>query len=147
MSRDLRSNPKDRVNSDSEPPAWAVALQSNADNEMKAFISEQMKSSMETLDAHVSALLSPILEANQKLSRDVVQLTEKVDHQQALIKHMRASCDVTKERLIKLESYSMRENIIISGLDEPGQETDDTLYDDVMALFFEQLLHLLCIKP
>jgi len=52
-----------------------------------------------------------------------------------MLDYLGARCKATTDHLIKPESYSMRENLIISGVDEEECETENSLYDALIELF------------
>ena len=87
------------------------------------------------IDQNITELQKHFNTENIALRKITTELTQKVTFQQDMLDYLGAKCKATTDRLIKLESYSMRENIIISGLDEEERETEDNLYDTLMELF------------
>ena len=66
--------------------------------------------------------------------------------QQHILDYLGARFKRTNDRLIKLESYFMTENLIISGLNEEERETEDNLYDVLNELFGNKMsLDMSCI--
>ncbi len=101
-----------------DAPAWAVALLAKTDSTISA-----------TITSTIKALLEPITKDIADLRKDKNELTKTVQRQKEIIDNLRDTTQVNKERLINLEMYSMRENIIITGIEDIGNETEDSLYD------------------
>jgi ribA/ribD-fused uncharacterized protein len=117
-----------------QAPAWAKALNDETIATVKAEIAN--------IDQKFTDLLKPIIEENTSLRRDVTAMSEDVDRlrqkvllQQGMIDHLRSSAKSNRDRQIRMESYSMRENIIISGMVESSNETEADLRDKLMELF------------
>jgi len=120
---------------DPEAPAWAVNLQADTVDKLKDYFKDEIVKATAQIQANITSLLKPIEDENISLRKVTNELTNKVTVQQGLIDYMRTNTGETRSRLIRLEAYSMRENLIITGLDEVKGETEDILYDSLIKLF------------
>ncbi len=76
--------------------------------------------------------MEPIKSENESLRK-------MIEHQMNQIKHLNEKCDRSIERTIRVEAYSMRENIIISGMVEEKEESETDLRVSVTKLFTEDM--------
>lgn len=112
--KDINSTDVEMGNEDA--PKWAAAMQQDIIN---------------TLSTQINSLKDT-----------VTDLRQKTEDQQYQIDHMKIKYQATHDRLVKLESYSMRENIIISGIAEPtqsGNESEDDLQHAVVHILENDL--------
>ena len=119
---------------DTSVPAWAVSLQ----QEIRA-IHVKLDTVTDVIEVKIKSLLEPIQTENSKLNDKVSDLTQQVSDQQHQINSLRVKCKSTTDRLIKLEAYSMRENIIISGIPEIRGENDQSLRTTLCTIFSEDM--------
>ena len=73
------------------------------------------------------------------LSDNVSTLTHTVERQRGMIDYLSSCVRINKDRQVRLESYSMRENVIISGIAEEKGESASELYDAITNLFSEDM--------
>ena len=91
------------------------------------------------LEDKITKLLQPLSTENSTLRDSVKELKDKVCGHQFQLNYLRNKCKSTTDRLLRLESYSMRENLIFTGIvDHPG-ESEESLEDKLMNIFDEEL--------
>ena len=124
-------------------PALAKALQDETISVLKL----KIIAAVDELDKKFTNLLKPIKSENVKLRTDVISLTETVNKltnqialQNGTIDYLSACSRTNRNRQIRMESYSMREHFIISGIDDstPG-EMDSDLLVKLMDLFSHEM--------
>ena len=115
-------------------PAWAVSLQHNIDS-----LKVNMDEATTSFEKKISSLLEPVTSETLQLRETVSELTKIVHTQQSQIGYLRSKHKATTDRLIKLESYSMRENLIFSGLEEIPGETEEALRDALLCLVRDEM--------
>ena len=98
------------------------------------------------IDQKFTDLLKPIQIENEHLRRDVTTLSDDVESlkqtvalQQGMIDYLRSSSRANRDRHIRTESYSMRENVIISGIQETRGEAEPDPRDTMMELFRDDM--------
>ena len=131
--------PHTRGPTSTEPaPDWAKALQ----DETVTVLKLEITAAVDKLDNKFTNIRKPIKAENVKLRKDITSLTEtvaKLSNQIALhngmVGYLRARNKSNRDRQIRMESYSMRENIIISGMAESSVETESDLYEKLEDLF------------
>ena len=84
---------------DSSIPAWAAKLQQD-----------------------LTSLNDKIDKNNSNLEDKITKLLQKVGVQQFQINYLRNKCKSTTDRLLRLESHSMRENLIFMGIKDNSDE-------------------------
>lgn len=119
-------------------PAWAKALH----NQTIAMVKSEITAAVDRIDEKFANLLKPIQKENVNLRSDVKELQDDVNRlreqmltQQGMISYLNTCVKVNQERQIRMESYSMRENIVISGIDESRDESEAVLHDKLRTLF------------
>jgi len=102
----------------------------------------KVKSEIANIDQTFTDLLKPMKEENTSLRRDVTAMSKGVDIlrqkvilQRGMIDYLCNSVKSNRNRQIRMDSCSVRENIIISGIVESSNETEVELYDILMELF------------
>ena len=111
---------------DTAPPAWAVTIQDDL---------SFLKGKIDSIPADIAAILEPIKSENIKLSEKVHDLEDKVRDQQCDITYLKSKCQSTSDRLIRMEAYSMRENLVLTGIEESEDESESSLIDKLMDIF------------
>ena len=96
---------------DTAPPAWAVTIQDDL---------SFLKGKNDSIPADIAAMLEPIKSENIKLNEKVHDLEDKVRDQQCDITYLKSKCQSTSDRLIRMEAYSMRENLVLTGVTNQG---------------------------
>ena len=130
----------DRASVDSEQPAWAKSLMDGI---------TKLDEKIVALDDRFTNLLKPIQAENISLRTDLTSLSDKVSdltnivkRQQGEIAYLRSSTTANRSRLIRMECYSMRENIIISGLSDPGNDEDEQTLRNTVCDLFSSTMHV-----
>ena len=115
-------------------PAWTAKLQQEI-----ASLNNKLDKVTVNIEDKITKLIEPVSSVNCVLQESVNHLTQKVRVQQSQIDYLRTKCTATTDRIIKLEMYSMRENLIFTGLDESPGETEDSIRDSLMTIFSHEL--------
>ena len=105
---------------DTATPAWAVTIQDDL---------SFLKGKIDSIPADIAAILEPIKSENIKLSEKVHDLEDKVRDQQCDSTYLKSKCQSTSDRLIRMEAYSMRENLVLTGIEESEDESESSLID------------------
>ena len=134
-SQSTRASTK-TTNSISDPtiPAWAQALQSDFNS-----LRVKIYNIPSEIEKSIASVLEPIKSDNARLNVKVVNLEHRVCHQQNQIDLLRSRTKRSTDRIIRMEAYSMRENIKISGIEESSDETEDSLVDTLMDIFGDDM--------
>lgn len=119
---------------DSDQPAWAKTIMDGI---------SKLDEKIDALDDRFTNLLKPIQAENLSLRTDLTSLSDKlsdlsdiVKRQQGEIDYLRSSTTSNRSRQIRMECYSMRDNVILSGVSDPGNDEDEqTLRNTVCDLF------------
>ena len=119
---------------DSSIPSWAAKLQQDLTS-----LNDKIDKNNSNLEDKITKLLQPLSTENSTFRDSVKDLIEKVCGHQFQLNHLRSKCKSTTDRLLRLESYSMRENLIFTGIvDHPG-ESEESLEDKLMNIFDDEL--------
>jgi uncharacterized phage infection (PIP) family protein YhgE len=124
----------DKASVDSDQPAWIKTLMDGI---------TKLDEKIDGLDDRFTNLLKSIQAENTSLRTDLTSLSDKlsnltniVKRQQGEIDYLHSSTTSNRSRLIRMECYSMRENVILSGISDPGNDEDEqTLRNTVCHLF------------
>ena len=113
-----------------ETPAWVETLKNDIISSLKSEvenITEKFKKEIkrEIKESMESAELVKKVEINRK----------EINEQHSISKVMQRKCRETNERLQKLESYTMRENLVFSGIPEQEGETEDAIRKSICDVF------------
>jgi len=114
---------------DDQTSVWAITRRTESVASLKDHIKEKMREETNKLDQNISAHIRSILYDNVQLKKRKkktgAELTEEVDRQQGTINYCRSVNTTFNDRIIRLESYLMRDNPVISGLEESTDESAD----------------------
>ena len=111
----------DKASVDSDQPAWVKTLMDGI---------TKLDEKIDGLDDRFTNLLKSIQAENTSLRTDLTSLSDKLSD------YLHSSTTSNRSRLIRMECYSMRENVIISGISDPGNDEDEqTLRNTVCHLF------------
>ena len=136
-TRDTRS--KSTASSEIDPPAWAVSLQEESVQKMKTLFMNELVKVTEKIDADIKNTLEPIIKENKVLKKVTTKLSQDVSLQKHQIDHLKSKCATLSSRLTRLESYSMRENLTFTGIEESEGESEETLCNTLYELFSEDM--------
>ena len=125
-----------------QQPAWAVALRSDITATIKAEIKEMVQDFTEQLKTKIDEVHDTVKSVSAdytKLETKYTELQKTVQSQKSQIDHLTTMCTESRDRVIKMESYSMRENLIFSGFAEVPNETEDMICHMLLQLFCDEM--------
>ena len=120
---------------DEEMPTWVAAMKQDIIETLKNELKQMVDDATERIADRINAQLEQSVSIAVKKATGA--LVETIDSQQLEIQTLRNRCQDTDNRMLKLESYSMRENLIISGVMENDNETEEDLRKSLDDLFDE----------
>lgn len=109
-------------------PKWAQTMKEEIVNSLKSELSSMVSTMIEKLEEKLTTT-----------SDESEALRQQVASQELQIAYLKNQHNHTMDRLLKMESYSMRENLIISGVRESENETEQQIREKIQKLFRDDL--------
>lgn len=121
----MNSQPKMSTRSAQDSvPSWVDSLKADIIASLKTELKSLVEVAVDKIQCSVNASMETVAELHRVETQG---LKLQISDQHLQIDYLKGKQKTTHDRLIRLESYSMRENLIFTGFDEVDGETDDTI--------------------